>query len=220
MSVPDLCAALPRLQLVTDRRRGDAAAVAAAIQGGVAIVQVREKDLDDAAFLAYWDELRTAAAVTGEPAWILNNRPELAAAHGCGLHLPATAPGLSKAARAAIPLLGRSAHCREEVRRALDEDVDYLVLGTSFQTASKPGRAPLGLGGLSRLLQLAGSTPVFAIGGIDAARIPSVLRLGAHGVAVSGALLEAPDPNRAAEELLLQIATSVPTRFDHQRGPQ
>lgn len=121
---------------------------------------------------------------------------------GMGLHLPAAHATVP---REDIPLLGRSAHDEEEVQRAAAEGVDYLIVGTVFPSASKPGREPLGLDGLARLTALASPLPVFAIGGITPARVASVLATGAHGVAVCGAILDVADPAAAIQHFLAEL---------------
>lgn len=198
MSVPEL----PRLMLVSDRQRGGPQAVAAAVDGGVQLIQLREKDLSDQAFMDYWRQLQQALPAQARPLWLFNGRPELAARHGCGLHLPATAPGVSLALRNQLPWLGRSAHSAEEVLRALDEGVDYLVIGTLHATDAKPGRAPLELSGLAPLLALTASVPVFAIGGLTPANTRAVRALGAHGVAAVGALLAVASPDTEARRFI------------------
>ncbi len=104
-----------------------------------------------------------------------------------------------------MTLLGRSAHDEAEVQRAVAEGVDYLIVGTVFPSASKPGRPPLGLEGLTRLAALASPLPVFAIGGITPARVASVIKAGAHGVAVCSAVLDVADPVAATQNFLSEL---------------
>lgn len=200
--MPDAGSPLPRLMLVTDRHRGTIEQVAAAVLGGIRLVQVREKDLDDAGFLQYWRQLQTALPPAVQPRWLFNNRLELALAHGCGLHLPASAASLPAGLRQELACFGRSVHDPAELERALAEAVDYVIVGTLFPTRSKPGRETLGLEGLAPLLQQAGNTPVFAIGGVNARQLPALRAAGAHGAALSGALLTASRPDQAASALL------------------
>lgn len=191
----------PRLMLVSDRRRARPGALAVAVAAGVPFLQLREKDLDAQALRACITQLsvQTEAA---DCLLSVNGRDELAREFGIGLHLPAGRPAVP---RAGIGLLGRSAHDADEVRHGLDAGADYLLLGTVFESESKPGREPLGLEGLARLATLAAPTPVFAIGGITAGRIASVLAAGAHGVAVCGAILAAADPRSATRRILEEL---------------
>ena len=192
-------ATLPRLMLVTDRRRlGDdrlVETVAKASAAGPVVVQVREKDLSDEALAAL---VRHILERSGDRSIVMvNGRPQVAAVTGAGLHLPAaqTAPvGL----RPAYSHLGCAVHTPQEVELALALAPDYLVAGTVFSTDSKPGQAGCGVQGLQRLVQAARGIPVFAIGGMEPGKVPAVLGTGAHGVAVCGAVLGSADPERAA----------------------
>jgi thiamine-phosphate pyrophosphorylase len=187
-----------RLMLVTDRHethgRDLIEVVAAAVAGGVDLVQVRERDLPDDQLTVLL--LRLRERLRSMPAGILvNGRPALARALGLGLHLAATAP------RPDAPrptCYGRAAHDEREARQALEDGVAYLVVGPVFPTSSKPGHPGAGLDLVTRVARLAARTPVFAIGGLTPDRVGPVLAAGAHGVAVRGAILAAPDPAATA----------------------
>jgi thiamine-phosphate pyrophosphorylase len=186
--------------LVTDRLatrgRDLVDVVGAAVAGGVGLVQVRERDLPEAEVEVLLR--RILERLRGTPARLLvNGHVALAQAYGVGLHLPAAAPP----PRPPRPLLcGRAVHDEDEARRALAEGVSYVVAGPVFPTASKPGHPGAGLETLARLARMVGPAPVFAIGGLTPERVPLVRDAGAHGVAVLGAILGAPDPERAAGE--------------------
>jgi len=204
--------------LVTDRRRargGDLVrAVSDAVRGGVACVQVREKDLSDEAYVELVRRIRDRA-----PAGtivIVNGRARIARILDLPLHLPAGAPMPSP--RSAFPVVGRSLHAADEVRAALEEGANYVVAGTVYATESKPGHAGAGLVALRELVAAAGDVPLFAIGGVTISRVPEVLRTGAYGVAVCGAILGAPDPQRAAEGFLLALAVAGAGERAHGRG--
>jgi len=186
--------------LVTDRRRSPrrelAELVAAAVAGGVGAVQIREKDLPDAALVEIVGRIRQA--VPPSTMLIVNGRPGVARATGCGLHLPA-AHGSED--RRSLAVIGRSVHDLEEARRGLAEGVDYLILGPIYPTRSKPGHPGAGLDRLREIAGLAAPTPVFAIGGIAVSRVPEVVGAGAWGVSVCGAILSSSEPLRTAEAL-------------------
>jgi len=210
---------LPRLMLVTDRRRVRGRemlrTVLAAVRGGVGVVQVREKGLPDDELERLLRELR--ASLPDETLLLVNARGDLARGLGIGLHLPAGAP--PEAGEGARPL-GRSAHDDLEVARALAEGVDYLIVGTVFPTASKPDRPGDGIEHLRRLARLARPAPVYAIGGITVSHVPEVIHAGSHGIAVCGGILEASDPRRAAEAYSLALTVAAGGRaHGAARGP-
>jgi thiamine-phosphate diphosphorylase len=188
--------------LVTDRTLvmpgALAAAAAAAVAGGVDLVQVREKDLPDAALLDLVRAILLAIgrATTGHARVVVNGRPAVARAAETGLHLPEAAPPPEP--EHTWPLWGRSVHDPAGAARAAAEGADYLVAGALFPTSSKPGVQPLGVDGLRRIVAAAGAVPVLAIGGITPARVALAIAAGAAGVAVRSDILGAADPEQAA----------------------
>lgn len=185
----------PVLCLITDRRRYGASweralveRVAAAARDGVHLIQIRERDLDGGTLA----RLASAcvAAVRGTRTRILvNDRLDVAlAARAHGVHLREDSFSAARA-RAVAPapfLVGRSVHSVADVDAATrDDGLDYLIFGTVFDTASKPGRPPAGLAGLAAVAR-ATSLPVLAIGGITRGRIREVVAAGASGVAAIG----------------------------------
>jgi thiamine-phosphate pyrophosphorylase len=218
--------ARPILCLVTDRRsaRGPLPeVVAAAVRGGVDWVQVREKDLDGAPLLELVREVGVSArGVNPNVRVIVNRRVDVALAAGAdGAHLgfdalpvaearalfaqATLAGGADPAASRALlareaPLLGVSTHSAAEVDAAARAGASYAHLAPIFAPYSKPAsRPPLGIEAL-RACARAG-IPVLAQGGIDARRAAECLRAGAAGVAVTGELCAALDPERAARAL-------------------
>lgn len=193
---------LPALMLVTDRALAggqDALvrAVAAAVAGGVNIVQVREKDLPLGEAVALGRRLREA--IGGRALMVVNGPLEVALACGAdGVHLPEAAPDPGRPGR---PLLvGQSVHSREAAVRAWSGCRDYLVAGPVYETPSHPA-APGAGPRLVREVCAAVAIPVLAIGGITAERVPEVMRAGASGVAVISAILGAASPGGAARDL-------------------
>jgi len=93
-----------------------------------------------------------------------------------------------------------------------------LLLGAAREAWVKAGYEVKGAAlsakaaqGLERLRALAPGCPVpiYGIGGVSAANAAEVLRAGAHGVAVGSAVLDAPDPERAAHELVQAVADAA-----------
>ena len=203
---------LPRLMLVTDRRRTRGrelvALVAQAVRGGVGIVQVREPDLPD-------DELRELVhrirdEVDRSITIVVNGSLRVARTLHTGLHMPARAARLGDVDLGRAPY-GRSVHDDAELRDALDDGVTYLLVGTIFGTESKPGRRAAGVAFVERVCRQSAPLPVFAIGGITVSRVPAVIHAGAHGVAACGAFLSANEPQRVAEAMALglEVATAA-----------
>ena len=127
----------------------------------------------------------------------LARRPGVAGAHVGQDDLPVT-----EARRRLGPdrLLGASTHDIEQIRAAERDGADHLGFGPCFPTETKGYREGLGSRALAAALA-ATELPVFAIGGITAANVGELVAVGCRRVAVSGAVLRAGDPARAAGEL-------------------
>ncbi len=197
---------LPRLMLVTDRHRTRGRdlvdVVGEAVAGGVGIVQVREPDLPRDRLVSLVGRIREA--VGPEVVVVVNGNPEVARECGSGLHLPAREGPLTTRGLRGRPY-GRSAHDEIELERAVDDRVDYVIVGNVFRTDSKPGRPGAGVGLVERICRLSHPLPVFAIGGLTVTRIPGVIHSGAHGVAVCGALIGAKRPAEVAQAICLAL---------------
>lgn len=162
--------------------------VGAAAQGGLQHVILREPQLDERALV---DLYRRLAPAFGAGLMLHAGHPSalrLAAAIGCGLHLPARAD--AAAARAVVKgLLGQSCHDAVEVAAARRAGCDYVLLSPVFAPGSKPAgdHHPLGLAGLRDGCATAG-LPVIALGGINPQNAADCLRVGAAGIAAVTAL--------------------------------
>ena len=200
----------PILCLVTDRRLARApleTVVAEAVLGGVDWVQLRERDLAGRALCELAARVvaaaRDAAQRRGGPVRVLiNRRIDVALAVGAdGVHLGFDALPVASARSllGAERLIGVSAHTPDEVRGAAANGANYAHLAPIFAPLSKPQqRAPLGSVAIARC---AAALPLLAQGGIEAANAAELIRAGAAGVAVTGALLGAVDPRAAAQAL-------------------
>lgn len=184
--------------------------VAAAVDGGVTAVQLREPDLPARDL---WElAVRLRPLVAGRALFLVNDRIDVALAAGAdGVQLGGRSLPLAEARRLVGEgmLLGRSVHSASEAALAREEGADFLVLGTIFETASHPGVAGAGPD-LVRAARARVDIPILAIGGIKAGNAPAVMSAGADGVAVISAILAAADPRAAAAELWESI--SVPGR--------
>jgi thiamine-phosphate diphosphorylase len=210
----------PLVCLVTDRRRlgtGSHAIddlvgmVERAGIAGVNLVQIREADLPSRELLALTE--RAVAAVAGTSTRVLvNDRIDVALAAGAaGVHLKADSVGAGAVRRIAPAgfIIGRSVHAPDEAVEAERSGVDYLVLGTVFETSSKPRGARLA--GLGALREAAGRcrVPVLGIGGMTLRRLPAVAEAGAAGIAAIGLFLGPRAPGRDLAEHLARVMVEV-----------
>lgn len=179
------------------------ALAAAAVEGGVTVVQLRAKDLSARDFLSLALEVGGRLKTSGVPL-VINDRVDVALACGAaGVHLgqddmPVTA---ARKILGKDRLIGVSVNTLEEAMEAEKLGADYVGLGPVYPTATKEtDLAILGPEGIARIKQVLG-IPVVAIGGITAANAPDIARAGADGIAVVSAILGAADPKRAAADL-------------------
>ena len=198
-----------RLYLVCDAR--PRAFLAAAIRGGVDIVQLRDKTLDDEGLVVAAREFR-AAANEGGALFILNDRPDLVAACGAdGVHVGQedASPAAARAAVGPDLIVGRSTHQPAQADAAdAHPEVDYLAVGPVHLTPTKPGRPAAGL---AYVEYAAGHVrrPWFAIGGLDGENVAEVVERGATRIVVVRAIADAPDPEAAARELRAALEQGV-----------
>lgn len=192
-----------RLLLVTDPRPDLAARVAAAVRGGVDIVQLRDKHTPGEELLPLAEELRDVCIRAGA-IFTVNDDPELARLSGAaGVHLGQEDGPIARARDLLGPgaIVGRSAGSVEEAHEAVREGADYLGIGTIFATPTKTDTEVTGLKLLEDVAREDLSVPWFAIGGVTLEIAPRVAAAGAPGFAVVRAILDAEDPKAAAREL-------------------
>ena len=193
--------ATARLYLVCDARPRDW--LRAALRGGVDLVQLRDKTLDDSGLVAAAREFRAAADEAGA-LFILNDRPDLVAACDAdGVHVGQDdePPAMARTTVGPDRIVGRSTHAPAQADAAdADPDVDYLAVGPVHATPTKPGRPPAGLAYVEYAARTVGK-PWFAIGGLDATNVGEVVERGASRIVVVRAITEADDPEAAARAL-------------------
>lgn len=215
-----------RLYLCTDarRERGDLADFAeAALAGGVDIVQLRDKGspgekafgpLEAREEIAALEILADAAHRHGALVAV-NDRADVALAAAADvLHLGQDDLPLTVARQiVGNRVIGRSTHDLAQAEAAIAESApegpDYFCVGPCWPTPTKPGRAAPGLGLVREVAALNTGKPWFAIGGIDAARLPDVLDAGARRVVVVRAITAADDPAAAAAQLAGMLRSAV-----------
>jgi thiamine-phosphate pyrophosphorylase len=199
-----------RLYLIVEvepHGRPAAELVGPALDGGVDVVQLRDKEADDGRIVEAARSLRTLCAERAV-LLIMNDRPELAIDAGCdGVHLgQADAPvDEARALLGADGLIGVSTHSPEQITAARESLADYIAVGPVHATPTKPDAQPVGTALVSQAAREAGK-PFFAIGGIDAANVGAVVAAGAERIAVVRAIRDAADPRAAAEALYAAVA--------------
>jgi thiamine-phosphate pyrophosphorylase len=192
------------------------AALEAALQDGAPWIQLREKDLTPSELSELACRAQQLCARYGTLLSI-NVRADVAhgnvaqfanshLAHFAGVHVPehGLAPHQARAMLHDSALVGQSVHGVQAAQRATAQGADYLVFGSVFPTNSHPDSASQGLRALHEITTVT-HLPVYAIGGIDASRIPPCLDAGAHGVAVLSAAWQSGDVSEAVYRLVQAV---------------
>ena len=193
--------------LVTDRRilqgRDLLDAVAEAIEGGVTLIQLREKEVSSREFYQIALKVKDLAHSRGVPL-LINDRLDIAlAVNADGLHIGQEDLPLKVASKLLGPdkIIGLSVSNLEDAVQGEKEGADYLGAGAVYPTTSKDvSESPIGPDGLKKIKD-AVSIPVVGIGGINLFNIEEVKRTGVDGVAVISAIMGAPDIKDAARKL-------------------
>lgn len=177
--------------------------VAAAVQGGVSCVQLREKYLSTSKFLAKALMLKKLLAPHGVPL-VINDRIDIALACDAeGVHLGQSDLPVDKARRLLPPgiFIGLSVETLDEVLHSATLPLDYLGVSPIFSTPTKTDtKNAWGLDGLAAV-RAATQLPLVAIGGIHVGNAREVLRAGADSLAIVSVICAADDPRGAAANL-------------------
>jgi thiamine-phosphate pyrophosphorylase len=199
---------LDRLEHVTERL----------LEGGVDILQLRAKGLDEEAIEACARRVIDLTEAAGVP-FILNDHPELVPSIGAqGAHVGqddfSVADARWRAGRAlagevALPAIGKSTHSLAQAREASEQGADYIGFGPLFATPTKPGRPAIGLEDIAevhRQVQL----PIFCIGGIKRENLEQVLDAGARRVVVVSGILQAADISGYCRDIKAELLSRQP----------
>ncbi len=206
-----------RLYLCTPDRPDLDTFVEACISGGVDLVQLREKHLDDVRLCERALVVKQVCQAHGVP-FILNDRPDLAAAIGAdGVHVGQDDVSPVEARRQMGPgaIVGLSTHAESELHVAIGlpggdppAPVQYLSAGPVTPTPTKPGRPGTGLGYV-RVAVARSPWPVWLTGGADPTTVGAMAAAGGrHFVAVRW-LTEADDPGTNARRLRQAIEEAI-----------
>ena len=198
-----------QLCYITDRKALTVMALAdflrQAIEAGVDLIQIREKDLETRELIALVGPAVAAARGTATRV-VVNDRLDVALALGAvGVHLGGQSLPPQVVRRLVPPgfLVGVSCHSLEDALEAEASGADYVVLGPVYETPSKLGYGPpLGLGTLGEVARRL-KIPVLALGGLTVERVTPCLQAGATGIAGIS---------------IFQTATSLPERVRELRA--
>jgi thiamine-phosphate pyrophosphorylase len=202
-----------RLYLCTPDRPDLEHFVEACIEGGVDIVQLREKRLRGAQLAERATLVQRVCADYGVP-FVLNDDPALARSIGAdGVHVGQDDMDPTEARRVmgADAVIGLSTHARNELDRAVGNGlqagrvtgalpVDYISAGPVSPTPTKPGRPGTGIDYVREAARRAPWT-VWVTGGVDPTTVGPLLAAGARHFVVVRWLTEAPDPKANARTL-------------------
>ena len=180
-----------------------------ALEGGVRWIQLRAKNLSETEWI------KTARSV-GElcqdfgATFIVNDSFKVAhAAEADGVHLGSgdASPAEARAVLGDYAIIGVTLNNPSHVAVLKSARVDYAGVGPVRFTPSKDKLAPVhSESSLRELIRLSGGLPCYAIGGVTVQDWPSLKAFGAHGIAVSGAIALAADPEQAARELVAAVS--------------
>ena len=194
------------LYAVTDRHwlngRTLVDVVKESLDGGVTMIQLREKSLDEGKFLEEAKELQALCRERHVP-FIVNDNVDIAKAMDAdGVHVGQDDMEAMDVRAKLGPdkLIGVSAHNVEEALAAQAAGADYLGVGAAFVTGTKLDAHPV-TAETMRAVTAAVSIPVVAIGGIDESNILQLQGRGLAGVAVVSAIFAAQNPEAASRRL-------------------
>lgn len=203
-----------------------------ALQGGVTIVQYRDKTSDTGLLISIAKALHTKCRQYNVPL-IINDRVDVALAVGCeGVHLGQDDMSIA-AARQILgedKIIGATVSSIEEADVAVERGADYLGIGTLYATNTKKNTKDIiGINGIRKILfhlnshsEKARSIKTVCIGGVNASNLQRVIfQLQApsstdtppkiiDGAAIVSAIINSPDPKAASQTLKTLLTTSPP----------
>lgn len=206
------------LYAVTDRHwlngRTLKEVVLESLEGGVTMLQLREKHLDEAHFLEEAKELQTLCRSWHVP-FLINDNVEIALAmEADGVHVGQSdmAAGDVRKKLGDDKIIGVSAQTVEQALLAEKAGADYLGVGAVFPTSSKDDANEVTYETLKAICS-AVSIPVVAIGGITQENVHQLAGSGICGAAVISAIYAKPDIKKAAAELKTAVKETIKDDF-------
>lgn len=180
---------------------GYAEGIRMALEGGCRWIQLRMKDAPAEEIIACAEEVLPLCRRHGAK-FLLDDHVELVRQLGAnGVHLGKNDMPVDEARKILGPdiIIGGTANTIEDIIRLHKQGADYIGCGPFRFTTTKKNLSPiLGLDGYKSIVlkmkELGIDLPIVAIGGITVEDIPAVMGTGVSGIALSGAILGAPDP--------------------------
>lgn len=198
--------------VITDPATSYETCAEAAVRAGLRVIQLRMKHVPRERIVATAKNLRSITAGT-RTLFIVNDDPAIAAETGAdGVHLGQSDLPLPVARERfpSLKIFGLSTHSLTQVEAACKLAPDYIGVGPVYATPTKEiPDATLGLETMQKMIAAA-HVPAVAIGGIDASRLPDVLRAGARNFAVVRAVCRASDPYAAIRRLQETRKRTIP----------
>ena len=189
-----------------------------ALEGGCKWIQLRLKDATDEEFRQ--TALEIIPMCQEHSAFLVfDDRVELAmemGVHGVHLGKDDMPPLQAREIMGAEAIIGVTANTAEDILRFKGMDVDYVGLGPYRTTTTKQKLSPvLGAEGTNAVVKAVREAdmllPIVSIGGLTIDDVDTVMGTGVNGIAVSGAIINAPDPVKATADFLASLEKHKPT---------
>lgn len=176
--------------------------VRAALEGGVSLIQLREKERSTREYIALAEKVHALTKESGVPL-IIDDRIDVAlAAKAEGVHLGQSDMPI-KTAREILGddfIIGATAKTVEQAKEAYEQGADYLGVGAIYPTTTKVKTVLTSTEMLDKICKTV-PIPVNAIGGLNKDNIDVLKGIGIAGVCAVSAIMKADDPKQAVEEL-------------------
>ncbi len=179
-----------------------------AIQGGVDIIQLREKDCTTAEFIQLAEQLKTITDKHNVPLIINDNLEVAVRVDAAGIHVgnsDISPSEIKKRWRKPNIIIGYSIEYLEQLENEESKVVDYLAASPVFNTVTKTDTVTeWGLEGVAQIKSLT-DKPLVAIGNLKKHNAEAVANAGADSIAVVSAICMAENPKQEAQDIKTEI---------------